>query len=167
MNIAIIVAADENGVIGAQGKLPWRLSDDLKNFKKLTTGKIVVMGRKTFDSIGKPLPNRHNIVLTRDKSFNREGIETFHGVDDFLASMPPESDVCIIGGEEIYKQFLYVTDEVYLTRVYCKVENGDAFFEFDPSKGWELMTADFRSKDENNEHDFAFLKYERRTPYGK
>lgn len=131
MSIAMIVAMSQNGVIGDHGKLPWHLPEDLKHFKSLTMGHKIVMGRKTFESIGRPLPGRENIVLTRDAAYVAQGVEVIHSLKDLVLS--PDQGLFVIGGAEIYRLFLPCTDRLYLTLVlqdFC----GDAFF---PLMDWQ------------------------------
>jgi len=128
MSIRLIAAVSENGAIGKNGELPWKISADLKRFRELTTGGIVVMGRKTFDSIGRPLPNRENWVLTRSREFSVPGVRVFHDWESLKeAAMRATLPVWIIGGEEIYRLALADADELFLTWVDQTVE-GDAFF---------------------------------------
>ena len=124
MKIAIIAAIGKNRVIGKDGKLPWHLSDDLKRFKRLTTGHTVLMGRKTWESLGKPLPNRRNVVLT---STSISGVESYATADAALAALKNEERVFVIGGAQVYAAFLDKADELFLTFVDQEVE-GDAFF---------------------------------------
>lgn len=136
MRIALVVAYDEDNVIGINNKLPWNLPEDLKWFKSVTTNNIILMGSNTFDSIGKPLPNRDNLVLSR----NRKSIEGCRVFDDLLDAMLyaaiRDKDLYIIGGEEVYKQALPLVDKLYITHVKGKHE-GDSFFpELDLKKDW-------------------------------
>ncbi len=124
MKIAIIAAVSRNRVIGKDGKLPWHISEDLKRFKRLTTGHVVLMGRKTFESLGKPLPNRRNVVVT---SHLIPGVETYPSLPDALRALEAEEKIFIIGGGTIFAQLLDRADELYLTIIERDVE-GDAFF---------------------------------------
>jgi dihydrofolate reductase len=159
--IAIVVAASENNVIGKEGKMPWRLPKDLKHFKTLTLGHPVVMGRKTFESMGKPLPGRLNIVITRNGNYQAEGCEMTDTLEKAIATAQMhDTDVFIIGGGEIYRQALSLSDRIYLTRIAQNFE-GDAFFpEIDLSK-WKLIYEEFSAKDEKNAYDLSFLTYEK------
>jgi dihydrofolate reductase len=131
--ISIIVAASTNNVIGARGKLPWRLSDDLKRFKQLTMGKPIVMGRLTWESIGRPLPGRQNIVLTRQADFAAEGCDVVASPADVLAAATDAEELMIIGGSQVYELFLPQASRLYVTRVRAEID-GDAFFpEIDES----------------------------------
>lgn len=131
--IAFVVAVAENGVIGRKGALPWRMPSDLKMFRKLTLGKPVIMGRKTFQSIGKPLPGRDNLVVTRDADFEADGVEVFASVDEAitraetLAAARGADEIAVIGGAEIFAAVLSRADRIYLTRIHSAPE-GDTFF---------------------------------------
>lgn len=140
MMLSIIVACGENGVIGVNNRLPWRLPEDLQHFKRLTMGKPMIMGRKTFDSIGRPLPGRTTLVVTRDPGWHREGVVTCGSIDeavvragDFLTE--GQQEIMVVGGEEIYRQCLPKARRIYLTRVSVAVD-GDAFFPHMDSSQW-------------------------------
>ena len=131
MKISIICALGSNGAIGRGNELLWRISEDLKRFKRITTGHAIVMGRKTYESIGRPLPNRTNIILTRDESYIADGCVVVHSLDDALAvavKCPATDEVFIIGGGEIYKQAMGMADRLYLTLVDDAPEDADTFF---------------------------------------
>ena len=157
--ISLIVAVAENGVIGRKGELPWRLSDDLKRFKAITMGKPIVMGRKTWESIGRPLPGRQNIVITRQPGFAAEGCDVVGSTREAVTVAGDADEIMIIGGSEVYALFLPEAGRVYLTRVHATVE-GDAFF---PELGdeWLLVGNESHSADEKNEFDVTFRIYER------
>ena len=125
--ISIIAAVSKNGVIGVDNKLPWDLPEDLKKFKEITTGNVVIMGRKTYESIGKALPNRINIVVTRDKNFFVPGVLSANSLDSALLKAGGNKDIFIIGGGEIYKQSMGFADKLYITEVDMEVE-GDTTF---------------------------------------
>ncbi len=168
MRIALVWAMSENRVIGRNNNLPWHLSNDLKYFKKITTGKPVIMGRKTYDSIGRPLPNRVNIVITRDTSFTAEGIKVVHSLADAIELAEAESivsgseEVIVMGGAEIYAQALPFADRLYITQVHAQVE-GDAFFpEFDLAAYAEVGRDDFYA-DGPNPYDYSFCIYEKKS----
>lgn len=157
MTISIIAAVSKNNVIGKDNKLPWHLPADLAHFKKITSGHTIIMGRKTFESIGRPLPNRRNIVITRNTGFKAEGIEVVHSIEQAMDITKDEEEVFVIGGEEIYKLAFPFTDKIYLTRVDAEIE-GDAFFpELGPE--WEEISKVENVKDENNEYDYEFLEF--------
>ncbi len=143
--ISLIVAVADNDVIGSNNQLPWQISADLKYFKKVTLGKPVIMGRLTYESIGKPLPERTNIVMTRDISWRADGVETAANLQEALiianqfADKTTAKEVIIIGGAAIYREALSQVDRVYLTRVHVQVE-GDAFFPLLDLAAWNETT---------------------------
>ena len=149
--INIIVAHSLNNVIGKDNKLIWRQSADLKRFKELTTGKTVVMGRKTYDSIGRPLPNRRNIVITR-QNIEIPGCEVVHSLEEAISL---DKEIFILGGGEIYQKSIILANRIFLTKIHAEVE-GDTYF---PSIGseWTIESEDFNSKDEKNQHDYSFI----------
>lgn len=159
MNISIIVAVSENGVIGKDNQLLWHLSSDLKRFKALTTGHTIVMGRNTFLSIGKALPNRRNVVLSRSmKSGEVENVEVFDSLDAFVHALPMDEEVFVIGGGQIYRQFLPFASKVYLTRVHVTID-GDTTFPELPVSEWQEIAMEKMSSDEKNEYDYDFIDY--------
>jgi dihydrofolate reductase len=127
MMISLIVAMDRHGVIGADGKLPWHLPTDLKHFRRVTMGKPVVMGRRTHESIGRALPGRENIVLTRDPAYTAAGCTVLHGIEAVLEHCRDAAEVIVMGGTDIYAAFLPLAERVYLTEIDAAV-TGDAFF---------------------------------------
>ena len=146
-----------NRVIGNNNELIWRLSSDLKRFKELTTGHQVVMGRKTYESIGKPLPNRRNIIITRNLEYEVNGCEVVSSLEEAL--LLTNNDCFIIGGGEIYKQSLEVADKIYLTLVHKDFEGDTTFPEL--GKEWATIdTKDFDA-DEKNEYNYSFIEYDR------
>lgn len=165
----IIAAMSENRVIGKDGQLPWRLPDEMKHFMRLTTGHTVVMGRKTFESINsKPLPNRRNIIVTRNPDYTAEGIETATSVKDAinLAStlstnhQPPTPNLFICGGQQVYTEALPLTDHLYLTLVHAEFHGDTHFPEFDPAD-WQLTDEVRHEPDERHKYAFTFQRYER------
>jgi dihydrofolate reductase len=158
--ISLIVAAAENGVIGRQGELPWRLSDDLRRFKSITMDKPIVMGRKTWESIGRPLPGRQNIVITRQPGYAAEGCDVVSSVDAAIAASGAADEIMIIGGSEIYQLFLSRAERIYLTRVHADVE-GDASFVLPDAADWRLTSDERHAADERNEFDYSFRRYDR------
>ena len=166
---ALIVAVDRNNAIGAAGDLAWRISDDLKWFKKASMGKPVVMGRKTYDSIGRPLPGRDNIVITRKAGFAAPGafiartIPTALKLARHCAARARAEELCIIGGAEIYAQTLSEADRIYLTRVDAAIE-GDVFFPSLDSRDWDEEGAGGCKKSARNEYDCEFFILDRRRP---
>lgn len=159
MNISIVVAMSKNRVIGVKNTLPWHLPADLAHFKKMTLGKPIVMGRKTFEAIGRPLPDRDNIILTRDRNFKAPGCEVVHELDSLLARQDiPE--LMVIGGANIYAQLLPFTTTLYIT--YVDVElSGDAFFPEIARKEWVQTQCEERVKDEKNAYHCTFVTLER------
>lgn len=153
--IKIVVAVSKNNVIGKDNKLLWRQSEDLKRFKSLTLGQKVVMGRKTYESIGKPLPGRDNYVIT--KSIDKiEGCNILGTLEEVNSL---EGDIFIIGGGEIYNKFIKIADEIYLTIIDCEVE-GDTFFNLDLND-WNEISSESLYKDDKNEYNYTFKKLER------
>ena len=141
--LSLIVAASRNGVIGAGGKLPWRLPADLQRFKQITMGHPILMGRKTFESIGKPLPGRTNIVITRQKSFQCSGTTVAHSLEEALRICEEETEVFVIGGAEIFRQALPLADRIYLTRIEKDFEGDTLLFDIDPAAWKEASREDF------------------------
>jgi dihydrofolate reductase len=161
--IAIIVAAAENGAIGSDNRLPWHLPDDLKRFKALSLGKPVVMGRRTFDSIGRPLPGRTNIVVSRQAGLAIEGVLVVQSLDAALAAAGSVPEIVVIGGAEIFRQVLPRTDTIHLTRVHAPVA-GDVFFpELDPAK-WREAGVEHHAADERHQYAFSFVTLQRIGP---
>lgn len=166
MKINIIVSVSENWVIGKDNKLLWKLSDDLKRFKELTTGNPVVMGQKTFESLPKgALPNRTNIVLTWDKEFSAPNVIPVYNIGQALEKAKEKHstncELFVIGGGMIYKQFLDYADRVYLTVVHTIIEGDTTFPEIKPEQ-WNLISEDFKEKDEKNEYHHTYKIYERK-----
>ncbi len=165
MLISLIVAIDENNGIGYQNKLPWGygLKADLKRFKELTTGHTVIMGRKTFESIGRPLPNRNNILLTRDTGFKAEGVEIADALEKAisLAQRGGETEAFIIGGANIFEQALPLANKIYLTRVHGQFP-ADTFFPKIESPPWQKTHKEFHPKDAENLYDTTFEINERK-----
>jgi dihydrofolate reductase len=154
--ISLIVAYDENRVIGYENQLPWHLPNDLQHFKHLTTGKTIVMGRATFESIGKALPNRKNIVLTNSTTFQAENVEVVHRIDDILQLEAP----MIIGGASIYQQLLPYTDHLYITVIHHKFK-GDTYFPGWDSSKFQLVSAEDGLTNEKNKYPHTFYHYQK------
>lgn len=161
LNISIIVATSKNNVIGVNNQLPWHLPADLKYFKSLTNGHSIIMGRKTYDSIGRPLPNRENIVITRDKKFTSNDLIIKHSIEEAIEHCNGQEEVFIIGGDTIYKQTLAIANKLYITRVDIVIENGDAFFPEINDEEWKKVSVEDYEKDEKNKFDYSFEVYER------
>jgi dihydrofolate reductase len=155
--INIIVATSKNRVIGNNNSLIWKLPADLKRFKQITTGSTVVMGRKTYESIGKPLPNRRNIIITRDTNYLVDNCEIVNSLEEAL--MLCNNDCFIIGGGEIYKQSIDIADKIYLTLVQEDFE-GDTYFP-EIGKEWTKVIREDFEPDEKNAHKYSFINYEK------
>ena len=160
MQISLIVALSENRCIGIENRLPWKQSADLQHFKKLTLGKPVVMGRKTFESIGRPLPDRQNIILSRDPNYRVPDCIVTSSFDAAIKDCVDSSEVMIIGGGELFKQTLPLAQRLYLTWIHATVE-GDAFFpELDST--WQEQSREDHQADERNQFAYSFVVLERR-----
>jgi len=158
--ISIIVATSANGVIGRGGELPWHLSDDLKRFKQLTLGKPIVMGRKTFESTGRALPGRQNIVLTRQSEFVAAACDVVSSVDAAIATAGDTGEVMVIGGSDIYKLFLPLAERIYMTRVHIDVDGDARFPELDDDQ-WQETSHSDHSAGESNDYAFTISVLER------
>ena len=159
--VTIIVAAAQNDAIGKGNKLIWHLSDDLKRFKNLTNGHHIIMGRKTFESFPKPLPNRTHVVITRQTDYKApEGVILVNSLKEALAAVKNDNQPFIIGGGEIYKQSMDIADRIELTRVHEDFEADTFFPEIDTSV-WKETANTFHTKDDKHKHEFSFLTYER------
>lgn len=162
MRIALIAALDRNGLIGRDNALPWRLPADLQHFKRLTLGKPIVMGRLTWESLGRPLPGRHNIVLTRDPAYHADGASVVHSIDAALAAAGAVDEVMVIGGAALYRTLLPRAARLYLTRIDAAFD-GDAWFpEVDPA-AWREVAREAHAPDERNPYPYAFVTLERRA----
>jgi len=161
MKISIVVAMAANNVIGVDGGLPWHLPEDLKRFKAITMGKPMIMGRATFDSIGRALPGRMSIVLTRQSGFEAEGCEIAPTIDAALAAAGDADEVMIIGGGEIYRQFLPMTGRIYLTRLQAELEGDTTFPELDMDE-WEVVSVEEFPAVDDREFGFDIETLERR-----
>lgn len=158
--ISIIVAASTNNVIGVHGELPWKISDDLKRFKQLTLGKPIVMGRLTYESIGRPLPGRQNIVITRQPDFSAPGCDIVESPAGALGAAGDADEIMIIGGGQIYDLFLPKAGRLHLTRVHTELD-GDAFFPPIDAADWQLVASESHAASAANEFAFEFRTYER------
>lgn len=163
MIVSIIVAVAENGVIGSDNQLIWHLSDDLKNFKKITSGHCIIMGRKTFESIGRPLPNRTNIILSRDKNYKKDGCIILNSLSQALTHSKErgEREAFIIGGQAVYNASYDIADKLYLTKVNASPP-GDAFFKKIQLNHWKLISQRNVKKNEHNDFDYEMLELERK-----
>lgn len=158
MTLSIIVAAAENNVIGHNNALIWRQSEDLKHLKRITTGHTVIMGRKTFESIGKALPNRRNIVITTDKNYSAVGCELSQSIEKALELVKNEAEVFFLGGGSIYKQIWDKANKLYLTRIHASLSGSVSIPDVNPSIWKEINREDFQA-DEKNEYDYSFIEY--------
>lgn len=156
MIISLIAAIGKNGVIGKDNSLPWKLPADMKRFKELTLGKPVLMGRKTFESIGKPLPDRKNIILTRDKSYKAEGCIIAYSADEALKVARGSEEIMIAGGEQIFREFLPKANRMYLTFI-DKDFGGDAYFPEYNKNEWKEV----KREEHENDYKYAFVDLER------
>jgi dihydrofolate reductase len=161
--IKILVACDENRVIGKDNQLIWHLPADLKRFKSLTTGHVILMGRKTYESIGKPLPNRTTIVITRQADFQAEGTIIAHSVDEAIlkAKSLSREDIFIVGGAEIYTVSMALADQILLTQLHDIFE-GDAFFPEISPETWEIVDRERGLTDEKNPFQYSFITYQKK-----
>ncbi|MGI9224218.1 MAG: dihydrofolate reductase [Woeseiaceae bacterium] len=164
MTVSLIVAASTNNVIGSDGELPWHLPDDLRNFKRLTTGKPIVMGRKTFDSIGKPLPDRRNVVISRDPDYVAAGCDVVTSPEAALELLHDAAEVMIIGGSQIYRAFLPLADRVCLTRVHAEIEGDTMFPELDTNE-WTLVSSESHGADDAHRFAFDCMEFDRRRDH--
>jgi dihydrofolate reductase len=161
MTVSLVVAASTNNVIGRDGGLPWHLPDDLRHFKRITTGKPVIMGRRTFESIGRPLPDRHNIVMTRAPDYAAEGCDVVSSVAEALDVAGDADEVMVIGGGQVYRDFLPRADRIYMTRVQAEVQ-GDTYFPEIEGNAWRLVSSAHHAADEKHAYAFELMVFERR-----
>lgn len=162
MVISIIAAMDRNRLIGNNNQLPWHLPADFAHFKSVTMGKPIIMGRKTFDSIGKPLPGRTNIVLSRNPGFHIDGVSCVNTFEEALTVVPNEDEVMVIGGSSIYEKLLPKTDRMYLTYVEHDFE-GDAWFPYFDVEQWTEKESVIRLADEKNKYNCRFVTLEKKV----
>tara|TARA_R110001592_G_scaffold325782_4_gene606259 strand:- start:167018 stop:167509 length:492 start_codon:yes stop_codon:yes gene_type:complete len=162
IKFSAIAAVGQNMELGAGNDLLWHLPDDFKFFKATTMGAPIIMGRKTFESIGKPLPGRKNIVLTRDTNWSAEGVECFASIEEMATSLNSDLEHFVIGGAQIYKQFLPLVSTVYLTHVKAKFESADAFFPEIESAKWATALISDHAQDEKHKFAFSIMKYTRK-----
>ncbi|KUG08456.1 dihydrofolate reductase [Solirubrum puertoriconensis] len=161
--IALVVARADNGIIGRDNQLPWHLPADLKHFKQLTTGHPIVMGRRTYESIGKPLPNRRNIVVTRQTDWQVEGVEVAHSVLGALElARQTAEEVYVIGGAEIYRQALPAADTIYLTEVHHEAEGDTVLPDFKADTTWRETSRERHEPDEKHAYAYSFVTLQRR-----
>lgn len=165
MILSIISAIGKNNEIGKGNELLWNLPIDMKHFKETTTGHPVIMGQKTFESIGRPLPNRRNIILTLDKNFKADDVEIYFSIEELEKELKEtinkDEEVFVIGGGQIYKLFINKADRLYITHVNAEFPNADTFFPEIDEKMWGKISEDKHEKDEKNIYDCNFIIYER------
>jgi len=159
--ITLIAAVAENNALGKDNQLLWHLPDDFKRFKALTSGHYIIMGRKTFESFPKLLPNRTHVIITRQKDYQPEGCIVVNSLEKAIAVCPKDEDVFVIGGGEIYKQSINIADKVDVTRVHQPFE-ADTFFPKIDSAQWQLVFEEFHAKDERHAFDFTFQTFVRK-----
>lgn len=159
--ISLIAAMANNRVIGKDNDMPWHMPADLKHFKSVTMGKPVVMGRKTFESIGRPLPGRQNVVISRNKEWQHDGVLVAQSTEEALSYLKDAPEIMIIGGGNIYEQFLPLATSLYLTFIDLDVD-GDTFFpDYTKVATWEQTDVQENSADEKNKHDYQFVTFKR------
>ena len=169
MEIVLVVAVAENGVIGSGNAIPWRLKSDMARFKALTSGKPVVMGRKTFVSIGRPLPGRTNIVMTRDEGFRADGVVVTHSFSDAMAIATGDAlrrfatEIAVIGGAEVYAQWMDGADRLEITEVHAR-PNGNTHFPQIDATAWEEVARVRKPAGPDDSADFSYVTYRRRQP---
>ena len=161
MIISFVVAMGKNKVIGKNNSLPWTMPADMKHFKDLTSGKPVIMGRKTFESIGKPLPKRINIIITRDKDYDAQNCTVVHSIDEALEAAKNATEVMVIGGAQIYKEFLPKANRMYLTIIDADFQGDTYFPKYDVTE-WEETAYEEHEKDTENPYDYTFITLERK-----
>jgi len=160
MIISIVVAMDRNRTIGVHNRLPWHLPADLKHFKAVTMGKPIIMGRRTFESIGKPLPGRKNIVITRDRTYSTEGVEICYSLQEALAATGKVEEIMIIGGASIFGEALPLASRLYLTTIEDQF-SGDTFFPEIDEAQWLEVSRENHQPDDKNSYGYSFITLER------
>ena len=162
MVISHLVAVSNNNVIGKDNDLPWKLKRDLQHFKNYTTGKTIVMGRKTYESIGRPLPNRKNIIISSTIR-SIDGAEVFSSLEAALEALKHEDEIIITGGSYLFNDTADIVNKLVITFVDTSIEDGDVFYSDIDYKKWNLVEESFFQKDSENEHDFSIKIYEKST----
>ena len=158
--LSLLVAVSDNGVIGLDNDLPWHLPKDLQWFKRLTTGRTIIMGRKTFESIGRPLPDRRTIVLTRNDAFSPDGVDTADTIDEAMALAESQAEVFVVGGAAVYHLAFPRAQRLYLTRVRADIEGDVRFPEWRPEE-WRLVWEEAHEADERHAYPFVFQQFDR------
>ncbi|HET9475716.1 MAG TPA: dihydrofolate reductase [Steroidobacteraceae bacterium] len=159
--VTLIVAVADSGVIGRDNSLPWHLPADLQRFKRITMGKPILMGRKTFESIGKPLPGRENIVVTRDTNYRRDGIRVVHDAGSALRAAGVAPEVMVIGGAELFRAFLPLAGRIHLTRVHGNIA-GDVMWPALDERAWRVVEREVHAADERHAYAMTFEVWEKR-----
>ena len=160
MKLAIIVATDQQGLIGKENDLPWRLSADLQYFRRVTMGKPIIMGRNTHESIGRALPGRKNIIVTKNKNYQAEGCTVVNSIPDALLACEQVEEVMIMGGASLYEQLLPQADKLYLTQVHASL-TGDTWFPDWQINEWSELSREDHQADEKNDYAYSFIVYEK------
>jgi len=160
MKLAIIVATDEQGLIGKDNDLPWKLSADLQYFRRVTMGKPLIMGRNTHESIGRALPGRKNIIVTKNKAYQTEACTVVHSIKDALVACDQAEEVMVMGGASLYKQLLPTADKLYLTQVHASLV-GDTWFPAWNKNEWSEIKREDYLADEKNDYAYSFIVYEK------
>ncbi|REJ85183.1 MAG: dihydrofolate reductase [Bacteroidetes bacterium] len=158
--VSVIVALSENNVVGVRNQLPWKLSADLKRVKALTMGHHILMGRKTFESIGKALPGRTNVVITRNEEYRAEGCVMCKSLKEAINHASSDTELFIFGGGEIFQEAIPLADKIYMTRVHTTIQGDTYFPELNPEE-WTVTESESFSADEKNEFDYSFITMER------
>ena len=159
--LSMIVATADNNIIGKDNDMPWHLPADLAYFKKVTLGKPIIMGRKTYESIGRPLPGRQNIVISRDSNYSATGIDTVTSVEQALALVADEPEIMVIGGGAIYQHCLSAATRLYVTHIKAAIDGDTQFPDFNDGS-WQKVKSELKPADEKNAHDLDFCVYERK-----
>lgn len=161
--ISLVVAMTENRVIGRDGGMPWRLSHDLKRFKKLTMGHHLLMGRKTYESIGRPLPGRTTVVISRTASYDDPSIRCARSLEQAIEFAREDEEIFITGGAQIYELALPLVGRMHVTKIHCQIE-GDTYFPAVDWEQWQRVDQEHHTADDKNDYDYSFLTYERSKP---
>lgn len=163
MIVSLIAAASENNVIGKNNWMPWDLPAELAYFRATTRGKPVIMGRKTYDSVGRPMPGRHNVIVSRDSTLKIPGVDTATSIDEAIKMVEKDGvdEVFVIGGEQIYNLAMPIADRIYLTRVHTNVEGGEAFFPEVDQSLWTMTKSDRHEADAENTIPFTTMVFEK------
>jgi dihydrofolate reductase len=160
MKLALIVAKDQQGLIGKDNDLPWQLSADLHYFKKVTMGKPIIMGRNTHESIGRALPGRKNIIITKDQQYTAEGCFIVHSIKDALTECEDAEEAMVMGGASLYTQLLPQADKLYLTLVHANLEGDTWFPQWHPEQ-WQQISREDHPADDKNEYPYSFIVYQK------